>query len=118
MIKGRKEKRGSSPPPGSPAGQPGWGGAVREGSVKTRAPAKSKTSRKDAKAQSKTQTNPHVFSPTLGDIDLHLFGEGRHERIYEKLGARVLTHDGKRGVAFAVWAPNANRISVVGNFNG
>ena len=57
------------------------------------------------------------FSPTLGDVDLHLFGEGRHERIYEKLGAHCLTHEGKRGVAFAVWAPNANRVSVVGNFN-
>jgi 1,4-alpha-glucan branching enzyme len=57
------------------------------------------------------------FSPTLGDIDLHLFAEGRHERIYEKLGAHCLTHEGKRGVSFAVWAPNANRVSVVGNFN-
>src|SRR5262245_25328416 len=58
------------------------------------------------------------FAPTLGDIDLHLFGEGRHEKIYEKLGAHCLTHEGKRGVAFAVWAPNANAVSVVGNFNG
>jgi 1,4-alpha-glucan branching enzyme len=58
------------------------------------------------------------FAPTLGDIDLHLFGEGRHERIYEKLGAHPVTHEGKRGVSFAVWAPNANRVSVVGNFNG
>src|SRR4030095_3421639 len=58
------------------------------------------------------------FSPTLGDVDLHLFGEGRHERIYEKLGAHCLTHEGKRGVSFAVWAPNANRVSVAGNFNG
>ena len=58
------------------------------------------------------------FSPTLGEIDVHLFGEGRHERIYEKLGAHCLTHEGKRGVSFAVWAPNANRVSVAGNFNG
>src|SRR3989442_306233 len=57
------------------------------------------------------------FSPILGDIDLHLFGEGKHERIYEKLGAHVITHEGKRGVAFAVWAPNADRVSVVGDFN-
>jgi len=57
------------------------------------------------------------FSPTLGDIDVHLFAEGRHERIYEKLGSHCLTHEGKRGVSFAVWAPNANRVSVVGNFN-
>src|SRR5205807_10622300 len=57
------------------------------------------------------------FAPTLGDIDLHLFGEGKHLRIYDKLGAHVITHEGKRGVAFAVWAPAANRVSVVGNFN-
>jgi 1,4-alpha-glucan branching enzyme len=57
------------------------------------------------------------FPPTLGELDLHLFGEGRHERIYEKLGAHPLAHEGKRGVAFAVWAPNARSVSVVGNFN-
>ena len=49
----------------------------------------------------------------LGDIDLHLAGEGRHEQLYEKLGAHVL--DG--GVAFAVWAPNAAKVSVVGEWN-
>ncbi len=50
----------------------------------------------------------------LGDLDLHLVGEGRHERIYERLGAHVLAD----GVAFAVWAPNARRVSVVGDWNG
>src|SRR2546423_10922427 len=79
------------------------------------AKGKTKTSRKGAKAQS--QDAPHDFSPTLGEIDLHLFGEGKHERIYEKLGAHVITHEGRRGVAFAVWAPNAKSVSVVGNFN-
>src|SRR5881392_3925925 len=74
-----------------------------------------KNSRKGAKTQS--QESPHEFSPTLGDMDLHLYGEGKHERIYEKLGAHVLTHEGRRGVAFAVWAPNAKSVSVVGNFN-
>jgi len=58
------------------------------------------------------------FTPTLGDLDLHLFGEGKHLRIYDKLGAHAITHEGKRGVAFAVWAPAADRISVVGDFNG
>jgi 1,4-alpha-glucan branching enzyme len=54
----------------------------------------------------------------LGELDLHLFGEGKHERIYEKLGAHVVIHKGVKGVSFAVWAPNAKRVSVVGNFNG
>ncbi len=53
----------------------------------------------------------------LGELDLHLFGEGRHERIYEKLGAHVVKSGRTRGVSFAVWAPNAERVSVVGNFN-
>src|SRR6266496_4281721 len=85
--------------------------------------------RKDAKTQSVrsasvsrgnlvARASVNQFPPTLGDIDLHLFGECRHERIYEKLGAHVITHEGKRGVAFAVWAPNAAQVSVVGNFNG
>jgi 1,4-alpha-glucan branching enzyme len=54
----------------------------------------------------------------LTDYDLHLFGEGRHWRSYEKLGAQLETHDGVRGVNFAVWAPNARAVSVVGDFNG
>ncbi len=62
--------------------------------------------------------DPYRFLPVLGDIDLHLFGEGTHYRNYEKLGAHVLTHQGVAGVHFAVWAPNARRVSVVGDFNG
>ena len=50
----------------------------------------------------------------LGDIDLHLVGEGRHEQLYEKLGAHVTDN----GVAFAVWAPNATKVSAVGEWNG
>jgi len=60
---------------------------------------------------------PEAFSPTLGELDLYLFGAGKHERIYERLGAHVLTHEGVKGVAFAVWAPSAALVSVVGNFN-
>jgi 1,4-alpha-glucan branching enzyme len=74
-------------------------------------------SRKGTKTKSAARAIPD-FTPTLGAVDLHLFGEGKHERIYEKLGAHVITHQGKRGVAFAVWAPSANSVSVVGNFNG
>ena len=58
-----------------------------------------------------------VSPPMLGELDLHLFGEGRHELIYEKLGAHPITHDGVKGVSFAVWAPAAAQVSVVGNFN-
>jgi 1,4-alpha-glucan branching enzyme len=61
--------------------------------------------------------DPYGFMPVLGDLDLHLFGEGNHLEIYEKLGAHVMTIDEVRGVCFAVWAPNAQRVSVIGNFN-
>jgi 1,4-alpha-glucan branching enzyme len=61
---------------------------------------------------------PDSFPPTLGDIDLHLFGEGRHELIYQKLGAHLASREGVKGVSFAVWAPSAERVGVVGNFNG
>jgi 1,4-alpha-glucan branching enzyme len=86
-----------------------------------------KASRKGAKMQNvrsprvskgnAVSTPPNQFPPTLGELDLHLFGEGKHERIYEKLGAHLITHEGRPGVAFAVWAPNAKSVSVVGNFN-
>ena len=90
-----------------------------QGKRKTADVTKPAVSRKGAKTQSKSDASKslHEFSPTLGEIDLHLFGEGKHERIYEKLGAHLITHEGKRGVAFAVWAPNAKSLSVVGNFN-
>src|SRR5215207_2034829 len=58
------------------------------------------------------------MQPILGDIDLHLFGEGRHEEIYKKLGAHVTKFGRTKGVAFAVWAPEASGVSVVGDFNG
>ena len=54
----------------------------------------------------------------LTEFDLYLFGEGNHTRIYDKLGAHPMTLDGVEGVHFAVWAPNANRVSVAGDFNG
>jgi 1,4-alpha-glucan branching enzyme len=57
------------------------------------------------------------FSPVLGDLDLHLLGEGNHLDSYRKLGAHPIVHEGVAGVAFVVWAPNARRVSVVGNFN-
>jgi 1,4-alpha-glucan branching enzyme len=53
----------------------------------------------------------------ISDVDVHLFSEGTHYRIYEKLGAHELERDGVKGTHFAVWAPNAARVSVVGDFN-
>src|SRR5688572_7226007 len=89
-------KRGSSP-------------TVREGS-----PARpKKPSRKCAKPKSAATK----FPPIVSEVDLQLFGEGTDWRSYEKLGVKVMSHDGERGVTFAVWAPAAGRVSVVGNFN-
>ncbi len=61
--------------------------------------------------------DPYSFAPLLTDFDLHLIGEGAHYQKYEKLGAHVREVDGVDGVHFAVWAPNARRVSVVGDFN-
>jgi 1,4-alpha-glucan branching enzyme len=61
--------------------------------------------------------DPYRFLPTLGEVDLHLAGEGRHEELYAKLGSHVIEHQGVRGTAFAVWAPSARSVSIVGDFN-
>ena len=61
--------------------------------------------------------DPYSFLPTLSDADLYLFNQGNERRIYDKLGAQFQILDGVPGVSFAVWAPNAQRISVVGEFN-
>ncbi|RMH60770.1 MAG: 1,4-alpha-glucan branching protein GlgB [Zetaproteobacteria bacterium] len=57
------------------------------------------------------------FPPVLGELDLHLIGEGNHFEKYKVMGAHVRVHEGVHGVSFAVWAPAAERVSVVGNFN-
>ena len=62
--------------------------------------------------------DPYAFLPTVGELDLHLAAEGRHEQLYRLLGAHVREIDGVAGVSFAVWAPNASSVSVVGDFNG
>jgi 1,4-alpha-glucan branching enzyme len=64
-----------------------------------------------------TLRDPYAFLPTLGELDVYLALEGRHERLYERLGAHVREIDGVVGTAFAVWAPNARSVSVVGDFN-
>ncbi|HHQ69374.1 MAG TPA: 1,4-alpha-glucan branching protein GlgB [Halothiobacillaceae bacterium] len=61
--------------------------------------------------------DPYSFLPTVGELDLHLFAEGKHLKLWNMLGAQVLNIDGITGVRFAVWAPNAKRVSVVGDFN-
>jgi 1,4-alpha-glucan branching enzyme len=57
------------------------------------------------------------LQPTISEFDLYLLAEGTHYRAYEKLGAHFAEKDGKRGVQFAVWAPNAKRVSIIGDFN-
>ena len=59
----------------------------------------------------------YQYGPIMGDVDLHLFSEGQHWNIYEKFGAHLRTLGDATGVYFAVWAPNAQRVSVVGDFN-
>ena len=61
--------------------------------------------------------DPYRFLPTLGDVDLHLIGEGRHLRLWEKLGAHPAVMDGVHGTSFAVWAPSAAAVSLIGSFN-
>jgi 1,4-alpha-glucan branching enzyme len=62
-------------------------------------------------------TDAYSFGPVLGPMDDYYIGEGSHLRLFDKLGAHVIDHEGAHGVHFAVWAPNAQRVSVVGDFN-
>jgi 1,4-alpha-glucan branching enzyme len=64
-----------------------------------------------------TVDDPYAFGPVLGAIDDWLLGEGTHAKLYDRLGAHAMEHEGASGVHFAVWAPNARRVSVVGDFN-
>lgn len=71
----------------------------------------------DRKGKFSQRHDPYAFLPRISDFDLHLFGEGKLYRAYEQLGAQVCIHQGVQGVNFAVWAPNAKRVSIVGDFN-
>ena len=71
----------------------------------------------DQQGRVRRTRDPYSFLPTLSDEDLYLFGKGDERRLYEKLGAQLRTIDGVSGTGFAVWAPNARRVSVVGDFN-
>ncbi len=65
-----------------------------------------------------TEYDPYAFGNVLGEFDEYLLGEGTHGYLWKALGAHVMTHEGVEGTHFAVWAPNARRVSVVGDFNG
>ncbi len=69
-----------------------------------------------------TIDDPYHYLPTVGEVDLHLIGEGRHERLWDVLGAHVQHYRSALsevdGVSFAVWAPNAQAVRVKGDFNG
>ncbi|AJR25172.1 MULTISPECIES: 1,4-alpha-glucan branching protein GlgB [Sphingobium] len=64
-----------------------------------------------------TLIDPYSFGPVLGPMDDYYFAEGSHARLFDKMGAHLITHEGVGGTHFAVWAPNAQRVSVVGDFN-
>ena len=72
---------------------------------------------RDASHREHIAHDPYSFPPQIPDFDLHLFGEGRHRHAYRFLGSHAHEIDGIAGILFAVWAPNAERISVVGEFN-
>ena len=84
---------GPSPGPGPYVLEIDWGGPIQE------------------------TEDPYSFGPLLGDLDIHLLAEGRHRDVASCLGAHAMVVDGVPGVRFAVWAPNARRVSVVGDFN-
>jgi 1,4-alpha-glucan branching enzyme len=90
---------------------------VFEGAVELEPPYRYELEVTYPSGETYTLVDPYTFLPTIGEIDLHLAGEGRHERLYERLGAHVREVDGVQGVAFAVWAPAARSVSVVGDFN-
>ena len=61
--------------------------------------------------------DPYRFWPTVGELDLHLFGQGRHHQLWHRMGARPMEHQGVDGTAFSLWAPSARAVRVVGDFN-
>ncbi len=65
-----------------------------------------------------TVIDPYLLGPVLGPLDDYYIGEGNHLRLHDRLGAHPMRHEGHEGVHFAVWAPNAARVSVTGDFNG
>ena len=92
-------------------------GGVFEGTVKGELPLRYELEVAYPDGRTFTLRDPYAFAPTLGEIDLHLAGEGRHEELYCRLGAHLRELEGVTGVSFGVWAPAARAVSVVGDFN-
>ena len=88
--------------------------AVKKSTVKKPAAAKKSTAKKSVK----TVTKDKPADYRIGELDQYLFGQGTHYEIYKKMGAHEAVMNGKKGVYFAVWAPNAATVSVIGEFNG
>jgi len=109
-------RRGAAPVRSSPLGSAGRGrhAGLFEGLVSEGSPYLLRI--KWPQAVQETE-DPYSFGPLLGELDLHLFNEGRHFHLAEALGANVVSVDGVEGVRFAVWAPNAARVAVIGDFN-
>lgn len=84
-------------------------------SIRKRQPLRYKASNAQAEWE---LVDPYCFGPVLGPMDDYFIGEGSHLRLFDKMGAHLIHHEGVDGVHFAVWAPSARRVSVVGDFNG
>ena len=89
-----------------------------EGEVATRDVAKGYHLEADYGSGTHREADAYAHYPDIGDLDLHLLTEGRHQHLYRVLGAHLRTRDGVAGTRFAVWAPNATGVSVMGDFNG
>ena len=89
-------------------------GGFFEGPIAARAPYRLRATRGGVRW---TADDAYSFGPVLGPMDDWLLGEGTHAKLYDRLGAHTMAHEGATGVHFAVWAPNAGRVSVVGDFN-
>ena len=85
-----------------------------EGAIPRRAPYLLRAANRDG---AWTVDDPYAYGPVLGPVDDWLVGEGTHAKLYDRLGAHPIEHEGAAGVHFALWAPNARRVSVVGDFN-
>lgn len=96
--------------------EPGYAPGLFEGKLKLRKPQKLKYRASNAGGEW-TIVDPYCFGPVLGPMDDYYIGEGSHLRLFDKLGAHPLEHEGIAGTHFAVWAPHAKRVSVVGDFN-